>query len=487
VSDKPIEFEQLAAEEARRRKDKPFDGKPNASPSIARAVLQSQIKHLTKAEDLDPFIEMEKPPRRIPIDEGCFDGLAGEFVRMWEPHTEADSIALLIQFLAAFGNAVGRGPFFAVSGNDHHTNLQVCILGPTSYGSKGQSLDCVKHTFKKIELQRLSVPALNLMSGLSTSEGLIASVRDELWGLEKGKEVLKFKGVTDKRKLFLETEFAQVLRRMKRESNTLSATLRQAYDGDDLQTVTKQDPMKATAPHISVIFHITRTELASQMDFDSAMNGFGNRIMFFWSERSKSLPNPGRPSEGHFASFVPKLTRAIEFAYGALPFGNETEKIVGVSEMTRSPHAELLWATLYEKLLNQPRLGRQHNAMCARARAHVLRLSMIYALLDCSATIEHKHVHRAYCLWEHAERTSRFVFGNSLGDKVAEEILLMLRESKGAGLLTREITHKVSSKDKKDVPGALRLLAENGLVHVEKIARQDGTKGKLGQRWFAKL
>ena len=47
-----------------------------------------------------------------PLDESAFHGLAGRFVRAVEPHSEADPVALLVQTLVAFGNAVGRGPHF---------------------------------------------------------------------------------------------------------------------------------------------------------------------------------------------------------------------------------------------------------------------------------------------------------------------------------------------------------------------------------------
>src|SRR5215470_17022947 len=44
----------------------------------------------------------------------AFHGLAGQFVDIVSPHTEADSMALLIQFLVFFGNAAGRSSYFQV-------------------------------------------------------------------------------------------------------------------------------------------------------------------------------------------------------------------------------------------------------------------------------------------------------------------------------------------------------------------------------------
>src|SRR5438128_2157582 len=48
-------------------------------------------------------------PAPEPLRAAAFHGLAGEFVRAVDPHTEADPAAMLTQFLAAFGNACGRG------------------------------------------------------------------------------------------------------------------------------------------------------------------------------------------------------------------------------------------------------------------------------------------------------------------------------------------------------------------------------------------
>jgi hypothetical protein len=42
------------------------------------------------------------------IDEAAFHGPAGEFVLWTEPHTEADPVALLVQFLVCFGVAAGH-------------------------------------------------------------------------------------------------------------------------------------------------------------------------------------------------------------------------------------------------------------------------------------------------------------------------------------------------------------------------------------------
>jgi putative DNA primase/helicase len=51
-----------------------------------------------------------------PVMHGAaYHGLAGEVVHTIEPHSEADPVAILLQFLAAFGNAVGPAPYYQVA------------------------------------------------------------------------------------------------------------------------------------------------------------------------------------------------------------------------------------------------------------------------------------------------------------------------------------------------------------------------------------
>jgi hypothetical protein len=66
------------------------------------------------------------------MHEAAHYSLAGEVVSTFEPHSEADPNGLLIQFLAAFGNAVGILPHYQIEGDKHRAKLFVVISGATS-------------------------------------------------------------------------------------------------------------------------------------------------------------------------------------------------------------------------------------------------------------------------------------------------------------------------------------------------------------------
>ena len=129
--------------------------------------------------------------------------------------------------------------------------------------------------------------------GLSSGEGLIWAVRDPVEKTDAGgKTTVIDPGVEDKRLLILESEFASALRVLKREGNTLSATVRNAWDSGKLSTLTKNSPNRATGAHISIVGHITRTELLRYLDSTETANGFGNR--FLWCcVRQIEVPSGG--------------------------------------------------------------------------------------------------------------------------------------------------------------------------------------------------
>ena len=136
-----------------------------------------------------------------PIAEQALHGPAGEFVRMVEPHTEADPIALLIQLLVAFGVAAGRHAHLRIEASRHYPNQFCVLVGASGKGRKGSSWDHVEHLLGAADPDFASS---RLVSGLSSGEGLIAEVRDPLDDNDTT-------APADKRLLVLEPEFAQVL------------------------------------------------------------------------------------------------------------------------------------------------------------------------------------------------------------------------------------------------------------------------------------
>src|SRR5207247_3820982 len=112
--------------------------------------------------------------------------------------------------------------------------------------------------------------------------------------IKEDQMVVTDQGVTDKRLLTYEPEFASTLKVAGRDGNTLSARIRLAFDLGDIGTLTKNSPIKATNAHISLIGHVTKDELLRYLDSTEMANGFANRILWICVQRSKLLPEGGQ-------------------------------------------------------------------------------------------------------------------------------------------------------------------------------------------------
>ena len=141
-----------------------------------------------------------------------------------------------------------------------------------------------------------------IQSGLSSGEGLIWAVRDQIEEQQPIKEkgrvvdyqmVVTDPGVKDKRLLLVEPEFGSTLRVLEREGNTLSAQIRQAWDSGNIRVLTKNKAARATDAHISILGHVTREELLKYLNQTEQCNGFANRILWVAVRRSKFLPDGG--------------------------------------------------------------------------------------------------------------------------------------------------------------------------------------------------
>jgi hypothetical protein len=231
-----------------------------------------------------------------PLARAAFYGIAGEFVRIVEPHSESDPAALLVQFLVAAGIFLGRTAYHLVESSRHFTNLFAIICGDSSKARKGTSWGRVRAVFAQTDAEFF---ANCFPSGLSSGEGLIFHVRDPVSeirfgkGGTEGKKVLVDDGVKDKRICIVESEFSRTLKVAGGDTNILSAVIRDAYDTGDLDNLTKNNRNKATDAHIAIIGHITKDEVIRLLTNTEAANGFGNRFLWVWASRSKSLPHGG--------------------------------------------------------------------------------------------------------------------------------------------------------------------------------------------------
>ena len=441
--------------------------------SIARSVCQYQAA-APETGAVDTALIVDSCTWPAPLRPEAFYGLPGEFCDLVGPESEADPAALLFSFLAAAGSIFGRGPHYSVGGDRHYGNLFAVIVAPTSKGRKGSSWGEVRRLGGLVDGVWLET---RVQGGLASGEGLLWAVRDpiiECVAQKEGKKIIGREeqvidtGVEDKRLCVVESELAQALQAASRDGNTLTALLRQAWDGTPLRVLAKSARASCLEPHISIVGHITAVELRRLLVSTQVGNGFANRFLFVCARRSKCLPFGGTVEPRSLADLAARIKAAVDFCRT-------------VEQITFAPSSKVHWAEIYPALSEgKPGL---FGSVIARGEAQAVRLAMLYALLDCSTEIRLEHLEAALAGWQYCADSARFIFGDELGDPTADETLDLLRRAPDGMTRTGIRDHFTRNKSSAEIGRALAVLQEAGLARSSR--RQ--TNGRAAEVWCASV
>jgi hypothetical protein len=329
----------------------------------------------------------EEPPAALPtLSETPLYGLAGLAVRSLALHSEADPAAILLQFLAAFGNMAGPEPHCMAGFTRHGLNLFVVLVGESSKARKATSWRQISNLFNEADPRWV---ARRVIASRPTAYRILHALRDQ-------------QPPTDRRLFLLVEEFASVLHLLGNNSGQLSPLLRSAWDGGDLYAHNGTHLLCAGDAHLSMVAHITPSELAHRLTRTEAHSGFANRCL--WTNVGRSQPPPD--SSGLPADQLSAIARELRHA---LHWTQSQREIL----LRRSESAGQLWHEHYP-VLSQGRPDVEGTATSC-AEAQVLRLSAIYAALDRSACIEPAHLQAALAVWDYCQASAHFFFDAAPG------------------------------------------------------------------------
>jgi hypothetical protein len=374
-------------------------------------------------------------PPQLAVAGAALHGTAGLVVSSLAPHTEADPAAVLLQFLAAFGNLLGPAPHCRVGNTRHGLNLFVILVGESSKARKGTSWRQVSSLFAEADPLWSS---RRVATDRPTPGTILHALRDQ-------------QPVTDRRLFLLSEEFASVLQVLALEAGQLSPLLRCAWDGGDLCARDGHRSVQATAAHISMVGHVTTAELAHLLSRTDSANGFANRCLWTNVRRSKSLPDGGSLSSGQQSEIAGELRRALQWAQ------SQNELL-----FSRTPAASKLWNNHYDDLSQG--YEDAYGAATSRAEAQVLRLSAIYAALDRTPLIDVCHLQAALAVWDYCRASARLLFDTAPIDPTARRISQAVDlHPEGLSMSQiRALFHRHVSKERIDL--ALEQLHSLGLI-----------------------
>ncbi|MGZ8216901.1 DUF3987 domain-containing protein [Methylomagnum sp.] len=339
-----------------------------------------------------------------------FYGLVGDVARAAAKDTEVNPVAAGTAFLSYLGANMGRDVYLPVGNTFHHPRLFTLHIGRSGRGRKGDALSLPNRVRARIEEVHSLTPGQYHSGGLSTREGLACLIHD---GYKQGKDEIP--PIDDKRLWVVESEFANVLHQARRDGNTLSAALRDAWDGVSIRPATKSARIWASDPHIGIHACITPSELTGLIESRELSNGFANRFLMVWAEKTGNIPFPKATPKHEVDEFANRTARVIKFAKGGYPASKNSR------EMQLNEAARNLYSEVYTRELTKPDTSELITGLLERQAPYALRLAMIFALTDGGLTIEPKHLDAALAWVRYARQSVRFVFASAARVVESEE------------------------------------------------------------------
>lgn len=440
------------------------------------AILEiiSKATHVVPDDGPDHHRNAPRP------DPACLYGLIGDIARAGSATTEANPFAIALNCMAYLSAAIGRGAYTYIGNSRHHCRINGLHVGRTGIGRKGDAASLVHRldmTIKATDEAKGDTIAPQVHSGgLSTREGLALMIHD---GWTQGKNEVE--AIHDKRLWVIESEFVNVLMQSKRDGNTLSAALRDVWDGVSIKPATKGQPrIWASNPHICLSAAITPGEFHSVIAARELTNGFANRFMTIWAERTRMLPFPKATPQHEVDALAQRMIEVIRKA------GGDRYAERDAIQVTMSSSAESLFAGLYMTELNDQSGGELVTALLERRAPVLRRLAMLFALCDLKTEVDVQHIEAARAWTRYWTESVKFIFSDGAAEAATAETndtaRLIVEFIEKHGKVTRwELTKTCfqGHKSKAVIDAALDelLTASPARIVVQAVPRPKGTPG----------
>ena len=301
----------------------------------------------------------------------------------------------------------------------------------------------------------------NVGGGLNSGAGLLHHLRDPSKREDKKGEPID-PGQTDKRQVFYEEELASVLMQGHRESEPNLCYVRLLFDGKPVIRSLTRDPTRATGAHAAIIGHCNEEDLENHLTDADKANGTANRFLWIYGLRSKRLKKKG----DIYKLLNTSLRNDIEELKGTISFAKEVE------EIGLSPDVDAQWhKSIYPDLERVPpgRIG----ALFERAPVMVLKIAAIFALSDRTNIIEWKHLNASLAIWQHADKSLRWIFRKDI-DPDVEKILSAIKGPKHR-LARTEISRLFqNNRSAEHLDDLLKRLVTNGTLAEVVVPQKKG-------------
>ncbi|GAA3552581.1 hypothetical protein GCM10022222_40260 [Amycolatopsis ultiminotia] len=413
-------------------------------PAAAEAATVAEISRARSAlPALDPVV---------------FDCYLGGLVHAVADYTEGDPVNVLASLLCLCGVHLGQGPHVRAGDDFHPLLVWPLVIGRTNSGRKGAGWSSAKR------LATAAAPdfmVANVRSGLTSGEGLAAMFTDDPdEAPDDGDTPAKPRRrggrlpAGDRRLVVFEAEWAGVMERMKREGNSLSATLRAAWEGGDLSTMAVTARI-APESHIGILGHITPDEFRSKVSRSDMAGGTYNRFLPLMVSRTRFLPGGQGAPDAIVKGLGAELAERLDAAGELDSIGFTTA-------------GDALWRQLYVEFGTDTGDRPEVEQFISRAAPYCLRIAAIHAALDLADAIDTRHLLPAAALVRYSIASARTALTD---DQAAAKLLAWIAAAGVDGRTRNEIREDYCHKHKRATEEARKVLADlidSGQVAVGK-------------------
>jgi hypothetical protein len=385
-----------------------------------------------------------------------------ERLRNWiEPCTEAPYEWIFSAAIAAVEVVIGRRVYAQVGRRLYANSAQVNIGAADEKKGTPWALVSNELLLPYGRLIGLDEENFCIVLGTGSAEGLLERFMVE--GTEtdsKGKETTKLKPVPGRRVLHVEEELGYFLTKSHNKSTTnLRENICELWDGVDVSPPTRQRSLRVVQPFYSMLTMTTPETLSARLEEDDILSGMFTRFLFYQGTLRTPIAWPDAPNTQEVRSIVDELSQLSAHVQVVSRNGGLIEP---------SPATKSVWEEIYLNLKENsrkaatPALG----TMLRRIDSHIIKTSLVFAMLSGHSQIEEDDLGRALALGGYWAKTATQVVGVELGEgprKVEYKLLSVLEQNLGMWVRVRELHHKLSGRVKApDFHAALKALIKLG-------------------------
>jgi hypothetical protein len=348
----------------------------------------------------------DDPQQSSPADfpEEAFTGFFRRYRDLVEPCTEAPPVYHWVTFLTMVGLLLGRSVFIRFP-FPLYPNFYSLLIGRTGIDRKSTAMKCGDREI----LQRIPNNIVHVKGALS-SEGIY-----EVLAKQRDTRLLLY---CDEMRSFLNISNRQGTADIIPRLNTLY----DCPDSDDL-TRSRAQSIQIDHPFVSFIAGTPKEWLTDAIGGGEIMGGFVNRFLPVEGMSNKSIPFPKPADDQTAKQLAAELTKIID-------------------QCTNLP-VELEWSAgangMYEKFYDawhqrQSSLSTETAAITNRIPNHVVKIAMVYSILDGRSEITDHAIATAIQIGDYLERTAISIFadtGLSKQGRVEQMIISRLKSNGG--------------------------------------------------------